>query len=317
MKRFVLAFLFILISFKTIANDAVHVAYNISDSYAVYTLLSINSILKNNKSGSEYTFWILENNVSEKNKKLMKKYVEKRNQKINFISPHQSSLYQTYFPLIKHMYSSQYKHVSFISFMRLFIPSLLPDEVSKVLYMDADTLVMQDLKEIFQTDLKNHFFAMVEDVSPDLRRICSTDIYYNAGVILINTDKWKKNNLFEKIISSFEKNPKKYKGYGEQDLLNCLFNNDIVTLHPKWNNQIFRTLHSADMNNTGIFHYIAYEKPWNSFGSAAIFKPYKIYLHYWNSSGLRRYKYKAVYDRIKAHFQFNHWKSLKDLLKHP
>ena len=315
MKRFFSAFLFFLISLEAGANDAVHVAYNIDNNYVVYTLLSINSILKNNKSNSEYMFWILENGLSEKNKKMMKEYIEQRRQKVNFLSVDQNELYKGSLSRIKKIYEgAEYAHVSYVSFMRLFIPELLPDNVHKVLYLDGDTLVVQDLNELFQTDLDDFPMGMVKDISSTLKEICWIETYYNAGVILINTDKWKEDRILERALSALEERGNMYRRYVEQDLLNCLFYNDIMPLDPKWNNQVFYDLFLTPYDKTGIFHFIAWEKPWKSLGMAQGIKPYTEYIEYWNdASELRKYKYRAILNRMKEGFKIKEWKMLKKL----
>lgn len=314
MKRFFIYFLFLFIPFQAAASETVHVAYNIDDKYVIYTLLSINSILKNNKSNSDYTFWILGNGISEKNKKMMIKYIEKRHQKIQFLSLKEDTLYQSIFPLIKNIFNyTDFAHVSYVSFMRLFIPSLLPDDVHKVVYIDGDTLANQDVSKLFQTDLGEFPIGMVKDISQDLKKICNTNAYYNAGVVLINVDKWKKDDTLGTILSIFKENPSKYQRYAEQDLLNCVFDGKIKTLDAKWNNQVFRYLFTANYDDTGIFHYLSGEKPWKVFGAGALYRPYRIYYSYWNYSGLRRYKYKAIFDEIKNMFTREKKMILKDM----
>jgi len=47
-------------------------------------MLAINSILKNHTSDTTYNFYIVESDLSDKNKTRMKKYVEENGQKIQW-----------------------------------------------------------------------------------------------------------------------------------------------------------------------------------------------------------------------------------------
>ena len=77
---FLIIFLFPL---KSYAN--INVVFTIDNNYPIYTMLLINSILKNNISNSKYTFWVIEPDITPKNKAKMKKFVEDFGQEINFI----------------------------------------------------------------------------------------------------------------------------------------------------------------------------------------------------------------------------------------
>ena len=71
MKKLFLIFLFFLFLINPVSakNNKMNVLFTIDNNYAVYTLLSINSILLNNTSNSKYTFYIIETDLSDKNKK--------------------------------------------------------------------------------------------------------------------------------------------------------------------------------------------------------------------------------------------------------
>lgn len=75
-------------------EETVNVAFTIDKNYPIFTLLAINSILKNNVSNSNYMFYIIETNIPNRDKKMMQKYVEKRGQQISFININTDTLDQ-------------------------------------------------------------------------------------------------------------------------------------------------------------------------------------------------------------------------------
>ena len=72
----------------------------------------------------------------------------------------------------------------------------LPD---KVLYLDTDTVVNNDITELFDINIDDYELACVKDIynwaSPSRWPIKN---YFNAGVILFNLKKCKETGLFEK-----------------------------------------------------------------------------------------------------------------------
>ncbi len=83
------------------------------------------------------------------------------------------------------------------TFLRLFADQIdyIP---SKILYLDADTVVARDLRELYDIDVTEYEFAGALDYYG--RRFI--DPYYvNAGVLLFNLDKIKETKLFKKCIA--------------------------------------------------------------------------------------------------------------------
>ena len=50
-----------------------------------------------------------------------------------------------------------------MTFARFLIPNMFPESVSRVLYLDSDILVIDDLRALWQTDLEGAVLGAVED----------------------------------------------------------------------------------------------------------------------------------------------------------
>lgn len=92
---------------------------------------------------------------------------------------------------------SVYKHVSIATFFRYFIPLKLKER--KVLYLDIDLVVNGNLDDIFNVDITNYPLAAVKDMICFERDNNTKD--FNAGVLLINNDVFKKEDIFNKAIN--------------------------------------------------------------------------------------------------------------------
>ena len=104
---------------------------------------------------------------------------------------------------------------------RLLLPNLLPNDINKLLFLDpGDSLVIKDLTELFNWDMKNNIIVGVPDSVIGKKSIITKQIYksyVNIGSCLVNVTLYKSDNVYEKLV--------KYKAYyhshcGEQDLLN-------------------------------------------------------------------------------------------------
>lgn len=92
------------------------------------------------------------------------------------------------------------------SYARLFIGEKINEE--KILYLDCDTYINQPLLDLWETDIAQYYVAGVQDVVvPRLRsevELLDDDPYMNAGIMLINLDKWRKDSLSERFIKYIE-----------------------------------------------------------------------------------------------------------------
>ena len=73
---------------------------------------------------------------------------------------------------------------------RLLVDRLLPESVSRVLYLDADTLVIGSLRELWETDLEGCPLGMVAEPTANHARKKDLGLenmsYFNSGVLLID-----------------------------------------------------------------------------------------------------------------------------------
>ena len=125
-----------------------------SDSNYIYpTIVSMTSILENKRSDTKIDFYLmlsgdLEQSLKNKILHLQEKY---SNCTITLID-------------MKDKLSSLYKsrHLSTATYYRLILPSLLP-QLDKILYLDSDIIVRQDLSSLFDYDVDNFYLAGVVD----------------------------------------------------------------------------------------------------------------------------------------------------------
>lgn len=171
---------------------------------------------------------------------------------------------------------------------RIFIPDLLPKDERLVLYCDIDTLVCRDLEELFTTPLRGkaiggvleHLSHKGSHFNERLGIPLDCPGYFNSGVLLLDLDVFRQQNLVEKILQYA-------RDYGDrlscpdQDALNGALCDNFQPIHHKWNwhdgltRLILKRSGKSTMNRgatledsvesalrPGILHYQGQNKPW-------------------------------------------------------
>lgn len=95
--------------------------------------------------------------------------------------------------------------ISVTSYARLFVCSLLPENIDRLLYIDCDIMFNDSIAELFDTDMDGCLVAGVLDplISRTYKReinIACDEPYINAGVLLIPLTVWRKENMERRFI---------------------------------------------------------------------------------------------------------------------
>ena len=231
------------------------------DNYVVHLCVVIASILNNTKS--RIHFIVLAPNLSGENK-----------QKIaTACGSNELSIVNTSIKL-NNFSNVEIKcgHISLSACSRFFIPKLdFPYE--KGIYLDCDVVVNGDIKELFDIDLGENYAAAVDDfVSAKHAAKFDSLRYFNSGVLLLNINKMRKDNLTEVLVGKLNE-LKHLIRYIDQDILNLVFGKKVVFLPPRFGvvSPYFRGRKtkyfskeeiSAAIYNPLVIHFTGPDKPW-------------------------------------------------------
>ena len=156
-------------------------------------------------------------------------------------------------------------HVTVGTYFRLMIGEVLPDDVSKVLYLDTDVVVHRDLdkylaKAVTDINSSGHIVAAVPEHSETTRHLHEAGIlegsYLQAGVMLINLPRWREAfslEYFVNILNTYKKNIV----WWDQDILN-------IALKDRWL-ELPKMLNGTAGSRTAetvIYHFAGNQKPW-------------------------------------------------------
>ena len=253
----------------------INICFSINDEYTQHCGCAIKSIIDNCSREFYIDFYLLVKELSSKNKESLQKIANTKNSSIKFILVKKEDF--------ENLPIKTYSHFSMENYFRIKIPSIL-DSLDKVLYLDSDLIVLKDISKLWQTDIDNYYLAGCEDLISKSEKSRLAEYlelieeykYYNSGVLLINSKKWRDENVEARLYKYAEK-------YSDliyivdQDVLNGVINKDILYLDKSWNMQInFDDIkyQESDYKNANIIHFVGGKKPWNSFEKSIFSKAY-------------------------------------------
>jgi lipopolysaccharide biosynthesis glycosyltransferase len=191
----------------------------------------------------------------------------------------------------RHFFVDQ--HVSHETYLRLFVDDILEAEVRKILYLDADTVVLDDLWELWTTNIDGYLLAGAHDPWGEFRSaalgIPGGRPYVNAGVLLLNLTRWRAERVTERLIRFIEAEGDRLV-FHDQDAINALLYESVLVLDYRWNFQarMFkmnprRELPQRDLireaaRRPAIIHYNGRQKPWQFLSTVAKKRLYYRYL---------------------------------------
>ncbi|WP_165249292.1 glycosyltransferase family 8 protein [Adlercreutzia sp. ZJ141] len=254
--------------------------YATDEGFVEVLIVSLTSLFEN--SCRPIRVFVIEDGLSQKSINMLEDLATHYCQEIEFIKiPDYSSMFGRVIDA---------KRYALSAFSRLFVSSMLPPEITRVLYLDCDTIICEDLGDLWNTDLQGAVMGAVNDCrsyrySTNLG-LSRNDVYFNSGVLIIDLDLYRKEGIEERFAAAiFE-----FDGlleFPDNDLICRELAGKIKELHPRYNLiSVVRALsvsellvfrnpdnyYSSDLveeakNNPAIVHYTSFfafnGRPWN------------------------------------------------------
>lgn len=268
----------------------VPVFYSISDDFTKYAAVSLNSLVKHTSPDTDYTVYFLSQDLSDQHKKDLSN-LGSDNVHVKFFHIDDD--------LVKPIQNRKenFLRADFFTmsiFYRLFIPELFT-QYDKVIYIDSDTVVNDDIAKLYNIDLDNNLFGACTDSSIQfvpkmvkyIKDVLALDPkkYINSGMLVMNAKQFR-DKLF---IDHFMELLGKYHFdciAPDQDYLNEMGEGSILHLDPRWD--AMPNENTEPIENPGLIHYNLFFKPWHFTGIQ-----YEDY--FWQSA-----KETKFYDELKA-----------------
>ena len=247
---------------KTAGGKEIPIFFAVDDGYCPFLAVAIQSMIDNSSAENTYLIKILNTDVSEENKKKRAKY-ERDNVHIEFVD------LNYYIQKVKaKLYTRDY--YSKTTYFRLFLPNLYP-QYDKVLYLDSDIVILDDIAKLYNTDMGDNLVAAAPDDIIQFNEVFQVYVekvvgvadyrkYFNAGILLMNLDEMRKFKFQEKFIYSLDRIT--FAVAQDQDYLNRLCKGRVKLIDRIWNRMPIADP-KIKTENVKLVHYNLAFKPWH------------------------------------------------------
>ncbi len=246
--------------------------YCFDSNYNIQTIVSIYSLLK---SVSEKINIFIIHQSEETTEFLPKKILESENlNNINVYKFNKSDL---------KFYNLLDAHVTEATFYRLFLLKYIPENIKNIIYLDGDVYCISDPLEQIKKEFQNLNSSGLEagfseetnrnDVNQtSFKRLKLTgNSYFNAGVMLMDVEKARKNNFSKKVLDILSQ-IKEDAIFWDQDILNKYYDDKFLKISENLNYKVnyFEKNYTEILkqNNISLVHYSGKFKPWHVRGVA-------------------------------------------------
>ncbi|RDU66249.1 glycosyl transferase [Helicobacter didelphidarum] len=297
-----------------------HIAFNCDENYIKYVAVLITNIIKYTDTSKNFTSFqssamvniqytdyaseVFSHNESKSHAKelfdkdelyhfhiLIDTITFQSQEQLQILQTHLSKIYPCKIEIhiinndeFAHLEKWGFETQNHAAWYRLLLNRFLPKDVTKVLYLDTDMLVLCDVRELFAIDLGN---AILASSSGDIKilpwrrkfkaintkksnKVVSFKNYFCSGLMFINMVQWREKNIESKCLKFLQEYKSKF---ADQDPLNFVAQ-DSLALTSNWGIFIYQYILAPDtakmqykeiFDNIKIIHCNGYAKPWSNF----------------------------------------------------
>jgi lipopolysaccharide biosynthesis glycosyltransferase len=184
------------------------------------------------------------------------------------------------------------RHITTAAYLRVFVARYLAPATRRVVYMDVDTLVLANIRPLFEVDLHGGIVGACRDyIRPEMPRPgrenngfldgahrTESEHYFNSGLLVVDVDRWRERDVEARALEFARQHPDLIADAHDQELLNIVLAGDWTPLEPEWNvcselffihgmaahpyrTQLLRRRKEITAN-ARIVHFTGQPKPW-------------------------------------------------------
>jgi lipopolysaccharide biosynthesis glycosyltransferase len=171
-------------------------------------------------------------------------------------------------------------HYTLDNWTRLWVEEFFDEDIERVLYLDADIVVVGSLAPLWHVELDGALLGAVDIPGSD-RGVThlgmrAEDGYFNSGVLLLDLKQWRETRALDTVLGYIEAYPELMTRDVDQEALNACFHGRRKRLDYKWNGlwSFFREPPSIPLapaeieavrRDARIIHFNGNSKPWSYF----------------------------------------------------
>ncbi len=254
-------------------ESLIHVLFAADEGYAQHLTVAMTSVLLHTARPDRVAVHVIDDGLGAEARRKIAATAEAKGSRVDFLTPPAAA---------DDFYVSA--HLSRAAYRRLSMAELLPPAVARVIYLDGDLLVRDDIQKLWAVDLGGLALGAVPDfgimASARARRekaavlgLAPEEPYFNSGVLLADLVRWRAGDLGARAraLAAEHRSP-----HHDQDALNALFRGRWQALPLRWNVippvwQLFvKVLRQGELRraaltarrDVAVLHYAGGAKPW-------------------------------------------------------
>lgn len=255
-----------------LSSNIIPVVVVTDEHYVILLAALLKSIEANHKTGEKIHVYVIEDHVKKSSQKKLHASVNPGMFGISWVKMEDT---------VPKGYKLPTDRTSFplTIYMRLFMPAIVPPGTKKVLFLDVDTIMLEDISKLWNVDLGDNIIAAVQDpyvltfdnewggifnykefgLAPDTK-------YFNTGLLVVNIPKWTELNVTQKVLDCIKHNIKNA-NYPDQYGLNVICANQWLQLDPRWN-----YFSSGDLQSPFLIHFTSRKPIYTSYNNNPSYK---------------------------------------------
>jgi lipopolysaccharide biosynthesis glycosyltransferase len=166
-------------------------------------------------------------------------------------------------------------HVSPMTYSKFIAMEYIQERYTQCLMIDSDLLIVGKIDSLLSLELGEVAIGAVPDFmlpeqSGNRIGLKNPTSYFNCGVLLVDISNWKKMAPLSSLPAIIEQYSAKIR-YGDQDILNLIFEGAYLSLDHKYNHMLMVALsgiipnHRLGQSRAAIVHFPGQIKPWHEY----------------------------------------------------
>lgn len=174
------------------------IAMALDDNYLYPTIVAMTSILENASLETKYDFYVMHPAEFKEENKAKLKSLENKYEKCNIKIIDMGTAYKN---------ANDKGHITTPAYYRLSLSDLLPD-INKIIWLDGDTITNVDLRDLYNIEMNGYYYKgyLDDNVHAVENFIKENDHCICSGVMLVNLEELRKDNMVKKFSEFIEKN---------------------------------------------------------------------------------------------------------------
>ncbi|XP_019452922.1 PREDICTED: probable galacturonosyltransferase-like 10 [Lupinus angustifolius] len=262
----------------------VHIAMTIDWDYLRGSIAAVHSVLKHTSCPENLFFHFIASDSRLENKVDFNKIVESSFPYLRF------KVYMFKESLVNHLISPSIRQAleNPLNYARSYLADLLENCVERVIYLDSDVIVVDDIRKLWKVSLSgsrvigapeychanftryfSYEFWSSNEFSKEFDEKTKKPCYFNTGVMVMDLVKWREGDYTKKIEKWMEiQKERRIYELGSLPPFLMVFGGDVEAIGHRWNQHglggdnvvdTCRTLHHGQVS---LLHWSGKGKPW-------------------------------------------------------